>query len=158
MPATDSTGDDDMATGGLPDAIRLFYALPGEFFISLLLLFAPRHLNALTAIPLAGVICFVAGLAIAFKRSANGILLNLLPIVPSQILVAIAGYFLGRVSGGAATAIVAAFLVLQLVLIGYIIYRSRRPRLPWFLLGFASFCYALVAALTATMAFSDTWL
>jgi hypothetical protein len=158
MSATDSTGDDDMATGGLPDAMRLFYALPGEFFISLLVLFAPRNLNPLTAIPLAGVICLVAGLAIAFKRSASKIPLNLLPIVPSQILVAIAGYFLARVSSGAATAIVAAFLVFQLVLIGYIVYQSGPPRLPWFLLGFASLCYALVAALTAMMAFTDTWL
>jgi hypothetical protein len=137
------------------NAIWLLLALPSWYFPSVLV---PFEAGPLTGIPAIGVIFLVFGVVVGIIRPKRELLFFLIPAVLSEALVALAGAFRGRVANTASHAILLGFFVLQLLLISYLIYRTRNARVAAAALGVFSLSYAFFAMFIASMAFSDVWL
>jgi hypothetical protein len=133
----------------LNNAIWLFGALPKWFFPCIL---SPFSAGLLTAIPAGGVICLGIGSIVGVVKRQWRLLIFLLPTALSQIYVAVAGWFRGKPKGGASLLV---FLVLQLVFIVYLVYRSKGARPAAIALALFCIAYALFAAFIAGMAFAN---
>ncbi len=81
----------------------------------------------------------------------------LLPVA-SQVLVVVAGFMRGSLREEANQPILLAFLLLQIAVAAYFVFRLNGARLSAAALAVFTVSYALFAAFVAAMAFSDTWL
>lgn len=137
-------------------AIWLFRALPDWFFSSIL---SPFQAGMLTSIPSAGTVCLAIGLALAvFGRRQPWLAAFAVPVLATQAFVAIAGALRGQLTVESATVTVYAFLAVQLVLAGVLVYRTGGARIAASFLALFSLSYAWFAGFIATMAFTDRWL
>ena len=137
------------------NAVWLTLALPQWYFPALL---APFAAGPLTLIPASGALALLAGGGMAVVRRRREPLWFLVPAVASHVLVAVAGLMRGRLDQDASNPVLIAFLVAQLVLCGFLIWRLRRARVEAALLTVFAMTYALFAAFIASMSFNDVWL
>jgi hypothetical protein len=137
------------------NAFWLFFALPQWYFSAAL---NPLSEGVLTAVPAVGSLCLAIGVIWAAVNRQMLTLIFLISPAASQLFVAAAGFLRGEVHGSTTGAALIVFLILQLVLISYLVYRLHGARFA--ASAFAVFCmsYALAAAFVASMAFNDSWL
>lgn len=139
----------------MDSAIWLFASLP-EWFLSSIA--SPLSAGGLTLIPAVGTVCLALGVILAIKHRAKALWIFVVPAVMSQGLVAIAGLFRGALDRSSTELILMSFLVGQLALVLFLLYRQRRSWLPAALLSAFNLSYAFFAWFIATMAFTDQWL
>ena len=137
------------------NAVWLSFALPNWYFSALL---APFSAGILTAIPALGIVGLTIGAVWGLMKRRRGLLMFLLLSAASQVLVVVAGFMRGSLRDGADQPILLAFLLLQIVVAGFFVFRLKGARLPAAALAVFTVSYALFAAFVATMAFRDTWL
>lgn len=109
-------------------------------------------------IPFVGTIGLVAGGAMGLVRRKRALLLFVFPFTVSECYVAIAGSFRGQLRGNASLLPSCIFIFVQLLLIGYFVYKSRHARIATFAFTIFSASYALFALFVGGMAFADSWL
>jgi hypothetical protein len=136
----------------IQNAVGLFKALPYWFFQF------PGSVDPITAVMYIGQISLVAGIFLMIWHRRWELLVFLIPVAICQALVAIAGFLRGQLSGEITSPIQSAVLLLQLLIIGYLVYRSRGMRLAATFLGLFCVAYSLFAVFVAGMSFRDTWL
>lgn len=141
------------------NAVWLFWAVPAWYFSTLLM---PFGAGPLSAIPAAGAICLVIGAGWGVVKRKTNLLLFLLLVVASQILVVIAGFSRGSLRGTTNQLILqillGTFLLLQIAIAGYFVWRVKGARWPAVALAIFTSSYAAFGAFVAGMAFSDDWL
>ena len=135
------------------DILWLFVSTPKWFVLN-----SVRFDGPLNALPALGVAALVVGLILAVIRREWRLTAFLVPFFASQILLVIAGLTRGQVPQGSADIILYAFLALQAVLAGILIWRFRDSRLAASALAVFSLCYALFASFVATNAMANSWL
>lgn len=91
-------------------------------------------------------------------RRKRALLLFVFPFTVSECYVAIAGSFRGQLRGNASLLPSCIFIFVQLLLIGYFVYKSRHARIATFAFTIFSASYALFALFVGGMAFADSWL
>jgi len=135
------------------NAVWLFLATPAWYFSTVL---APFSAGPLTAIPALGVLSLALGVTLgALKRERGLLVFALLPLA-SQALVAVAGFMRGMLRES--TPLIWAFLLLQVAVAAYLVWRVKRARLAAVALAVFAASYAFHAGFIASMAFTDTWL
>jgi hypothetical protein len=143
----------------MENAVWLFWAVPAWYFSTLLM---PFGAGALSAIPASGVVCLVIGAIWGIKNQKTHLLIFFLLVVASQILVVAAGFSRGSLRGAANQLILqtllGTFLLLQIVIAGYFVWRLKGARWPAAALAIFTSSYAAFGAFIAAMAFSDDWL
>ncbi len=139
------------------NAIWLFIVLPQWYFGAAL---SPFKYGVLTAVPAAGVVSLTLGVGLAVYRRALKSFWFILPVLLSEAFVAFAGFMRGSFapSSSGAGVLMLAFLFLQLIFVGYMIFKFRGMRLSSTLLGLFVISYALFAIFVAGMSLTDTWL
>jgi hypothetical protein len=137
------------------NAIWLILALPKWFFPAVL---APLAAGPLTLIPATGTACLVVGIVLGAIKRKVSLFLFLIPAMLSELLVGVAGFFRGRMQGSPTDWLLGAFLILQVLLCGYLVWRARGARAAAAPLAIFCVSYATFAAFVAAMAFNDTWL
>lgn len=119
---------------------------------------APLSSDPLTLVPAVGLTGLVVGIALgAMKRNAT-LLLFIIPALLSELLVGVAGLFRGQMRGDPTDWLIGAFLIVQLLLCSYLIWRAKGARIAAAPLAIFSMSYAAFATFIAMMAFNDTWL
>lgn len=136
------------------NAVWLFLVLPQWYFKTIL---APFSAGPLTAIPALGVVCFAIGIVLGIRARAPSLLFFALLALASQAYVALAGFLRGAFHTSN-DPVFFVFLVVQVVLAGYLIYRLKGARLPAVFLAIFTSSYAFFASFVAAMSFGDTWL
>lgn len=136
-------------------AIWLFLALPGWYFSTIL---APFSAEILTAVPAIGIVSLAIGAVWGLIKRRRGLLIFLLLPAAGQVLVVAAGFMRGSLREEVAQPILLAFLLLQIAVAGYLVFRLKGARLPAAALTVFTVSYAFFAAFVASMAFNDTWL
>jgi hypothetical protein len=136
-------------------ALWLVLALPEWFFSAFL---HPVSGGPLTIVPAVGTASLCLGLVLGLISRERSLLLFLLPWAASETFVAIAGVARGRLTSTGVGPILIGFLIAQLLLSAYLLYRTRTR--PWAAaaLGLFSLTYAVFAAFVAGMALTDDWL
>ena len=137
------------------NALWLILALPEWFFPSVLMPFAA---GPLTLIPALGTVCLAIGIGLGVMKHKPALWLFLIPALFCEALVGIAGLFRGELRGSASEWALVAFLIFQLALCGYLVWRVRGARTAAVPLALFSLTYAMYAAFIASMAFSDSWM
>jgi hypothetical protein len=84
--------------------------------------------------------------------------LFLFSLVVSECYVAIAGALRGQIRGDASLVPFWAFALIQVSLIGFLVYRLRESRLAAMALALFCASYSLFALFVGGMAFTDSWL
>jgi len=135
------------------DAIWLTMALPTWFFQTIR---QPFGAGLLTMIPAAGIVCLVIGVLIGAIRRQPKLFAFMTSVFASQALVAVAGFWRGQLNEPGI--VLNAFMLLQLLLVIYLIYRLEGARLAALFLGAFSMAYAFEAWFISTMSFRDIWL
>lgn len=137
------------------NAIWLSLALPEWYFSTVV---APFSAGALSAIPAIGVVCLVIGsIWGGLKRWRELLVFSTMPIA-SQVLVAVAGFVRGAVEASASNFVLSVFLLFQLALAGYFVFRLKDTRPQALMLAVFGMSYAFFASFIASMAFGDVWL
>ncbi len=139
----------------MSNAIWLFLALP-NWYISTIA--DPLGAGPLTAIPAFGTICLFIGITVGLIQRAWELKWFFLPAIASQLFVAVAGALRGELFDESSQPALLSFIVFQIILAGYLIYRVGEARLAAVALAIFSVTYALFAAFIAGMSFNDTWL
>ena len=137
------------------NAVWLILALPNWFFSTII---HPFSAGPLTLVPTIGVICFCSGVILGIRNREKSLLAFILPVLLSEMLVAAAGFMRGALRGSASNPVVYGFLILQLLIAVYLVFRLRGSRVAATLLAVFSILYALFAVFIAGMSFNDTWL
>lgn len=136
------------------NALWLFVALAKWYFPSVL---APFSAGPLTLIPAIGVVCLAIGVVLGIRARVPALLFFGLLALISHAYVALAGFLRGTMDDSSSP-IFLVFLLLQVVLAGYLVYRIKGARLPAIFLAIFTSTYAFFASFIAAMSFSDTWL
>ena len=137
------------------NALWLVSALPVWYFSAIA---NPFRAGILSFIPFVGTLGLVAGGVIGVVQRARALLLFFFPFAVSECYVAIAGSLRGQLRGNESLAPSCIFILVQLALIGYFVYRGRRARLAALALSLFSASYALFALFVGGLAFADDWL
>ncbi len=137
------------------NAIWLILAVPQWYFSTVL---QPTSGGMLTAVPAVGVLALAVGLMLAFTRRERRLFLFMIPFGASELFVATAGVLRGQLRGSSGELILLTFLALQLLLAGFLIFRSKRNRRAASAFAIFSVTYAAFAAFIAGMSFTDDWL
>ena len=137
------------------NAVWLFWAVPTWYFSTLL---KPFSAGALSAVPAFGAVCLAIGAVWGIRRRKANLLIFLLLVAASQALVVVAGVMRGSLRGGAGQPILGTFLLLQVAIAGYLVWRLKGTRWAAAALAIFTSSYAAFAAFVAAMAFSDDWL
>ena len=137
------------------NALWLVSALPVWYFSTIT---HPFQAGILSLIPSVGILGLIAGIAMGIVQRKRALLLFVFPFAVSECYVAIAGSFRGQVRGSASLLPFCIFIFVQLLLIGYVLYKSRQARVATFALTIFSVSYALFALFVGGMAFADDWL
>jgi hypothetical protein len=137
----------------MSNAIWLFFSLPAWYFPTILSPFAGSYL---TAVPATGVVALAIGAILAALHRERAVLWGLLSAAMSQVLVTISGLMHGAVDKPDGPLLV--FLAVQLVLVGVMVFKSRKSRLAAALVGWFCLTYAVLAAFSAAMSFSNAWM
>jgi hypothetical protein len=141
------------------NAVWLFWAVPSWYFSTLLMPFGAGPLSAITAL---GAVCLIIGAGWGIIKRKTSLLLFLLLIAASQVLVVDAGFSRGLLRGTTnqitLQTLLGAFLLLQVVIAGYFVWRLKGARWPAVVLAIFTSSYAAFGAFVAAMAFSDDWL
>ena len=140
----------------MSDGIWLFTELPQWFLFSAVI--PPGILGALGPISAIGTVCAIIGIVLAALRRAKSLWVFVIPALISQAYVAFAGLLRGAFESYAVGPPLFPFLIFQLVLALYLIYRLREALLPATLLAAFSISYALFASFMADMAFTNNWI
>ena len=150
-------GLDGVASRGaeMNNAVWLFQALPIWYFSTIV---HPLSAGPLTAVPALGIISLVVGLTLGLSGREPRLLLFLIPFAFSQLFVAIAGALRGCLAGASSGPPLLLFILVQVVLVGYLIYRLAGARGAAVALAAFSLTYALFADFVASMSFSNDWL
>jgi len=136
------------------NAIWLFLALPQWYFSAI---FRPFAEGLFTAIPSLGIVCLAIGIILGVIGRKPSLLIFLFLPAMSQALVAAAGLMRGTLRYEAYEPILWAFLLLQVTVAGYLVYRLKNARPAAAALGIFTISYAFFAWFVAAMAFGDTW-
>ena len=123
----------------------LFVSTPKWFVLN-----SDRFDGPLNALPALGMAALAVGLILAFVRREWRLTAFLIPFLASQVLLVIAALSRGRVAQDSADIILYAFLALQALLAGILIWRFRDSRLAASALAVFSLCYGLFTAFVAT--------
>jgi hypothetical protein len=107
------------------NAVWLFWALPIWYFSTIV---HPLSAGPLSAVPALGVISLVVGLTLGLSGREPRLLLFLIPFAFSQLFVAIAGALRGQLPGASSGLPLLLFIVVQVVLVAYLIYRLEGAR------------------------------
>lgn len=115
----------------------------------------PLMLGPISIIPALGTLCLLGGAADGAIRRRTELLAFLIPVMLSELFAAVADAARGVWTETAALPAVAAFLLVELVMLGYLIRRCAGARLA--AVALAVFCatYAMFAGFIGWMAFSD---
>jgi len=136
------------------NAVWLFIAQAEWYFPCIL---APLSAGALTLIPTIGIVALAIGVVLGVRAQEPGLLFFGLLAFASHVYVAIAGFLRGTVHDGNSP-IFYAFLLVQIAVALFLVYRIRSARLSAMFLAIFTSSYAYFAAFIAAMSFSDTWL
>ncbi len=139
----------------MTNAVWLLLALPLWYFVTL---GDPLGAGPLSAVPVFGTICLVAGLILGLSERPRRLFLFLIPATASELFVATAGAMRGQLPGESSHPALLLFIGFQVVFSGYLIYGLKGARWAAVALALFSVSYALFAAFVAAMAFSDRWL
>ncbi len=109
--------------------------------------------------PTVGLVCLLVGVVLGLRQAPGRVLILLLPASLAHLIAAIGGFFAGSHDlgpGAAATGPWSNLLawvcgVGALLLIGYLVFRSKPPRLPWVLIGLFDASYVVFAVRLAIM-------
>jgi hypothetical protein len=145
--------------GCMGNAVWLFCAVPTWYFSTLLM---PFGAGMLSAIPASGAVCLVIGAVWGIIERKANLLVFLLLIVASQALVVVAGFWRGSLRGTTneltLQTLLGIFLLLQIAIAGYFVWRLKGARWPAAALAIFTSSYAAFGAFVAAMAFSNDWL
>jgi hypothetical protein len=136
------------------NALWFFMALAQWYFPCVL---APFSAGPLTLIPAVGVVCLAIGAILGMRARAPSLLFFGVLALISHAYVALAGFLRGTMHDSNSPMFL-VFLLLQVVLAGYLVYRVKGARLPAIFLAIFTSTYAFFASFIAAMSFSDTWL
>ena len=137
------------------NALWLITALPVWYFSTIA---HPLQAGILSLVPFVGILGLIAGGLVGIFQRRRALFLFVFPFAVSECYVAIAGSFRGQLRGNASLVPSCVFIFVQLVLIGYFVYKSRQSRLGSFAFTIFSVSYALFALFVGGMAFADSWL
>lgn len=136
------------------NAIWLAVAVPRWFFEGAL---RPFSAGILSLIVFIGTVCLLIGAICGLIQRHKKLLLFLLPLIASEILVIISGFYRGQVpSGGGKWMLV--FLVTEALMAGFLVYRLKGARVSASFLAIFCVAYAWFASFVAGMSFSNIWL
>ncbi len=112
------------------NAVWLFWAVPYWYFSTLLM---PFGNGPLSEIPALGAVCLIIGAGWGIIKRKTSLLIFLLLIVASQALVVVAGFSHGLLRGTTnqitLQTLLGTFLLLQIVIAGYFVWRLKGARL-----------------------------
>jgi hypothetical protein len=141
------------------NAVWLFWAVPAWYFSTLLM---PFGAGPLSAIPASGAVGLVIGAGWGVIKRKTNLLIFLMLILASQALVVVAGFLRGSLRGTTnqltLQTLLGTFLLLQIAIAGYFVWRLKGARWPAVALAIFTSSYAAFGAFVAAMAFSDDWL
>ena len=141
------------------NAVWLFLELPRFFFTMALSPFmVGPHLDPLTSIPLAGIICLAAGSILGIRKRAVILWKFGLLILTCQALVLVAGLLRGLLDISVAQAVLLLFMLGILGWSALLIYRAKGVRFPALLIAVFTILYASAASFLSAMSFTDDWL
>jgi len=136
-------------------AVWLFVLVPQWYFATLA---HPFEAGLVSLIPVGGIVCLAVGVIVgAVKRQWN-LFRFAASVVISAAFVAAAGVLRDRLAEEIGLLVTFVFLVFQLVLVGYLVYRAKGARPAAIALALFCLSYALFTAFVAAMAFSNDWL
>jgi hypothetical protein len=133
------------------DAVWHFFQLP-LWYISTIL--DPFAVGWLTAIPAIGMLCLAAGVTWGLVKEEPSLLVFLLLPAVSQLLVVVAGFLPRSLQGSAGDPILWAFLLLEVAVAGFLVWRLKWARGPAAALAAFALSYAFFACFVAGMDFS----
>ena len=139
----------------MTDAIVLSIQLPMWMLSSIA---SPFSMGAFTLIPAVGGVCLAFGLTVAVRRRLGALWTFVIPPLISHAFVAAAGLYRGALDTAAAENVLDVFLMLQLAMCLYLVYRHRTSWVPAALLAAFSLSYAFCAVPIVSMTLTDTWL
>lgn len=139
----------------MDDAIWLFFALAQWYFPTI---FSPLSAGYLTLIPAIGVVSLVFGVVLGIRARRRSLLLFGLLALASHVYVAIAGFFRGSLPGSDSHPLLLAFLLVEVVISCYLVYRLKGVRIPAIFLAIFTSSYAGMACFIAAMSFTNDWL
>ena len=132
-----------------------FFQLPLWYFSTILTPFAAGWL---TAIPAIGILCLAAGVTWGLAKEEPSLLIFLLLPAVSQFLVVVVGFLPRSLRGSAGDPILWAFLLLEVAIAGFLVWRLKGARGPAAALAVYALSYAFFACIVAGMTLSDHWL
>jgi hypothetical protein len=87
----------------------------------------PLRAGSLSVIPFIGALGLIAGTVLGIVQRSRTLFLFFFPFLVSECYVAIAALFQGQVHGQALLVSFCIFTFVQIVLIGYVVFRSGEP-------------------------------
>ena len=137
------------------DAIWLFFGTPKWFLSNVQ---DPMAVGILSVFPFVGILCLVAGVALAVWRRNRFLWRFGLPFLGCQALVVVAGFLRGSLDNSITTYILAPFIAVMLGWSLFLVVRAKCARIAALLLAVFTLSYASYASFVSWMSFTDTWL
>ena len=131
----------------------LLLSLPNWYFSSI----RDPLAGALAVIGVLGTVCLVVGLSLGIAMRERRLLLFIIPFLLSELVVFVAGVMRGQLGAEVPSAALVAFLAVQLMLSGFLIYRLTGARWAASALALFSMSYAFMATIIASMMLSEAW-
>jgi len=115
------------------------------------MIFHPLGSSVLSALPLTGTISLVAAIVLAWRKRETALWWVIPPLLVSQLLVVFGALMIGQSAALLPSLVVSGLL--ELALIGWLIYRCRRSRLAGVLAGWFAVSFYYATALDALLFF-----
>ncbi len=114
--------------------------------------------HALEIVPWAGVVGLVLGIAWGTVKQQAPLCWFAVSPALTHVMVGIAFLFAGQMKLSPSYWVLSGFLLLQLAVLGYLVFRFKGMRIPAVSLSIFGMSYAVFAAYVGGMALTNTWL